>query len=114
MLFKQKRDPETLARNREIEARLAALPDPDLDDPDNPEWTEEDFARAVGPEHLPPEVLAAFPRTAARLRGRPPAPVRKTPVSLRLDPDVVEHFRSTGAGWQSRINDLLRAAMKAA
>ena len=40
-------------------------------DDDNPEWTEEDFARALGPEHLPPEVLAHFPRTLARVRGLP-------------------------------------------
>lgn len=104
-----------------LDARLAALPEPDLDDPDNPEWTAEDFARAVPVEQLEPElkavILAAFPRTAAALaakQGRPPSAVRKTPVSLRLDPDVVEHFRSTGAGWQSRINALLRASMKQA
>jgi hypothetical protein len=29
-----------------IAARLEQLPEPDLTDPDNPEWTEEDFARA--------------------------------------------------------------------
>lgn len=100
-----------------IEDELA-YDDDEIDDPDNPEWTEEDFARATPVEQLAPElqaaILAAFPRTAARLRGRPPAAVRKTPVSLRLDPDVVEHFRATGAGWQSRINDLLRASMKQA
>ena len=95
--------------------------DDEIDDPDNPEWTAEDFARAVPVEELEPElkavILAAFPRTAAALaakRGRPPSPARKTPVSLRLDPDVVEYFRSTGAGWQSRINALLRASMKQA
>jgi hypothetical protein len=51
-------------------------------DDDNPEWTEEDFARAKGPETLPPEVLAAFPKTAARVQRlreaglipSPPAP----------------------------------------
>ena len=38
-------------------------------DPENPEWTEADFAAAKGPEHLLPELLAAFPRT--KPRGRP-------------------------------------------
>jgi uncharacterized protein (DUF4415 family) len=33
-------------------------------------------------------------------------------VSLRLDPDVLEHFRATGPGWQSRINAALRKAVK--
>ncbi len=43
-----------------------------------------------------------------RLRGRPRAQAPKHLVSLRLDPDVVERFRATGPGWQSRINEVLR------
>jgi uncharacterized protein (DUF4415 family) len=43
-----------------------------------------------------------------RLRGRPPWDAPKRLVSLRLDPDVVERFRATGPGWQSRINQVLR------
>jgi uncharacterized protein (DUF4415 family) len=34
----------------------------------------------------------------------------KQHVTLRLDPDVVEHYRASGAGWQRRINDVLRRA----
>jgi uncharacterized protein (DUF4415 family) len=45
-------------------------------------------------------------------RGRPPSARRKTAVSLRLDPDVLAHFRRSGRGWQSRINTLLRKAAK--
>ncbi len=99
---------------QEIEARMAALPEPDLTDPDNPEWTEEDFARAVGPEALLPEELAAFPRTAARLRGRPKLDAPKQAVSLRIDQDVLAYFRGTGAGWQGRLNEALRKAMEKA
>jgi len=33
-------------------------------------------------------------------------------VSLRLDPDVLAHFRGTGPGWQSRINAALRKLAK--
>ena len=91
------------------EARLAELPEPDLDDPDNPEWTEEDFARAEGPEAMSEAELDAFPLTRARLRGAQKAPT-KQPVSLRLDAAVVAWFRGTGEGWQTRINDALRAA----
>jgi uncharacterized protein (DUF4415 family) len=29
-------------------------------------------------------------------------------VNLRLDPDVVEHYRASGPGWHARINDVLR------
>ena len=39
-------------------------------DAENPEWTKADFARAKGPESLPAEVLAAFPRTAEAVRRR--------------------------------------------
>lgn len=45
-------------------------------------------------------------------RGRPPSRNPKQPVSLRLDPDVVAHFRRTGRGWQSRINAALRKVAK--
>ena len=46
-------------------------------------------------------------------RGRPFADVTKTSISLRLDPDVLEYFRATGRGWQTRINSILREAMEA-
>lgn len=83
-------------------------------DDDNPEWTEEDFARAR-PAHevLPPEVLAAFGKGK---RGRPAGstkPDAKKSVTLRLDPDVLQRWRDSGPGWQSRINDALRKAAPA-
>jgi uncharacterized protein (DUF4415 family) len=34
----------------------------------------------------------------------------KIQVSLRLDPDVVAHYRASGPGWHTRINDALREA----
>ncbi len=45
-------------------------------------------------------------------RGRPKSKNPKRPVSLRLDPDVIAHFRRGGRGWQSRINAVLRKAAK--
>lgn len=41
-------------------------------------------------------------------RGRPPGPVPKRPVTIRLDTDVIQHFQAAGPGWQSRINAALR------
>lgn len=76
-------------------------------DDDNPEWTEEDFARALGPEHLPPEVLAHFPKTLARVRGLQKAATKRA-VSLRLSAEVVDHFRAAGPGWQTRIDQALK------
>lgn len=43
--------------------------------------------------------------------GRPPKSNPKRQVTLRLDPEVLERFRATGHGWQSRINAELRKAL---
>jgi uncharacterized protein (DUF4415 family) len=76
-------------------------------DDDNPEWTEEDFARArPASEVLPPHVLAAFPKS----KGGRPRGSSKDQVTLRIDRDVLGRFKATGPGWQSRINDVLRRA----
>lgn len=76
-------------------------------DKDNPAWTKRDFKKAKPASELPAEILAAFPKT----RGPQKAP-KKIPVSLRLSPEVVEHFRAGGPGWQSRIDATLRKAMR--
>lgn len=44
----------------------------------------------------------------ARPIGRPKSANPKEVVNLRLAPDVLEHFRSQGPGWQTRINSALR------
>ncbi len=76
---------------------------PDLE---NPEWTGPDFKKAKRLEAvLPPDVLAAFPRT----RGAQRAP-KKVPLSIRLSPDVIAHYKATGSGWQTRIEEDLRKA----
>jgi uncharacterized protein (DUF4415 family) len=41
-------------------------------------------------------------------RGRPKAENPKEAVNIRLDADVLDHFRKTGPGWQTRINNALR------
>lgn len=51
---------------------------------------------------------------AARKRGRPVGStqaVTKEPVKLRLDADVLAALRATGDGWQTRINEMLRASL---
>lgn len=45
-------------------------------------------------------------------RGRPLGSGTKVQVTLRLDVDVVERLKSTGAGWQTRANDALRNWVK--
>jgi uncharacterized protein (DUF4415 family) len=50
-------------------------------------------------------------------RGRGERGPQKTPakvaVALRLDRDIIEALRASGDGWQTRVNDLLRAALRA-
>lgn len=74
---------------------------------DNPEWTKEDFARARPFAEVFPELAASIRRG----RGPNKAPTKKL-VSLRLSPDVLDHYRSKGPGWQTRIDEALRKAAK--
>lgn len=62
---------------------------PDLDD----NWFEEADA-FVGPNLV--------------RRGRPKSDNPKQPVTIRLDRDLVDWFKRTGDGWQTRINSELR------
>jgi uncharacterized protein (DUF4415 family) len=73
---------------------------------ENPEWTKADFAKAKRFDEAFPELAATI-----RRRGKQKAPTKR-PVSLRLDADVVDAYRSAGPHWQSRINRDLRKALK--
>jgi uncharacterized protein (DUF4415 family) len=85
-------------------------PNPELIDDEAPEATEEWFAKA----HPAKDVLSGLVGDAAAKemlkpkRGRPPVAQKKEHVNIRLDADIVQSFRRTGAGWQTRLNDALR------
>jgi uncharacterized protein (DUF4415 family) len=84
----------------------------DMPDENNPEWTPADFARARPASEVLPEI---FPKAVADTllkRGRPHKEVTKSPVSIRLSPDVVEAFRATGRGWQTRVDEALKDWLK--
>jgi len=70
-------------------------------DAENPEWTDEMAASAMRVSELPASLQA-------KLRGRPKAVVTKERTTIRLSADVLERFRSTGAGWQTRIDKALQ------
>jgi len=82
---------------------------PELIDVDNPEWTEEDFKNAV-PFFALPESLQTTLRGLKR-RGKQQSPT-KVSTTVRFDQEVLEAFRSTGRGWQQRMNDALKAWLK--
>ncbi|AZY48846.1 BrnA antitoxin family protein [Bordetella avium] len=57
------------------------------------------------------ELSAADLKQMKRM-GRPKAEVTKERISIRLSPDVLESFRATGAGWQTRVDAALRDWLK--
>lgn len=79
---------------------------------------EEEAAINKGIEKDPDTMVISddqFAAAAKPRRGRPPgsvAEVRKEQVTMRLDPDVLDALRATGPGWQSRINEILRQAVR--
>lgn len=78
-----------------------------VDPDDAPPWTEEMFDRAEISHGG--RIVRAATGTLTK-PGRPKTANPKRQVTLRLDPDVLERFRATGPGWQTRINDALRKA----
>ena len=73
---------------------------------DIPELTVEEMRRARPMKEMFPEIVEAFERMRGE-RGPQKSPVKER-VGLRLDADILAHFRQTGTGWQSRINDILQ------
>jgi len=76
-------------------------------DEDTPELTAERLARAIPFSQFLEE-------RGLKPIGRPKSEVTKQPVSLRLDPEIIAHFKAGGEGWQTRINAVLSKHVKAA
>jgi uncharacterized protein (DUF4415 family) len=75
-------------------AKLPKTTSAKVRDADNPAWTEDMLGspilkRGRGPQIAPTKVL----------------------TSVRLDADILDFFKSQGSGYQSRINDALRAEL---
>jgi uncharacterized protein (DUF4415 family) len=95
-------------------------------DPDTFVPTDDQFARMRpaaaaqkprlrGPHTVVVESDAKWERRTRRPgeRGKQVAPTKRL-VSLRLSADVLEHYRATGPGWQTRIDETLQRAVKRA
>lgn len=87
--MKKKSTGRTVRIEREIEA-LRKMPDSEIDTSDLP---------VLSPEKWQKAVVGKFYR-----------PI-KQPVALRIDADVLAWLKSKGAGYQSRINEILRRQM---
>ena len=72
------------------------------------DWTDPDDA----PDLSSPEWREQLDKAPVQ-RGRPKAEITKISTTIRLDADIMAHFRAGGAGWQTRINDALRDWLKA-
>lgn len=59
-----------------------------------------------------PATVDAFWQTASIKRGRPAAAVKRPTLNMRVDADVLEAFKATGPGWQTRINAVLVKAVR--
>ena len=77
---------------------MSKKPNPELIDEENPEWTDE-FSGLPG-------------SLQAKLRGRPKAAVTKERITIRLSQEVVEQFRASGDGWQTRMDSALKEWLK--
>jgi uncharacterized protein (DUF4415 family) len=75
------------------------------------ELTDEDLSKFRPAMDLIPEIVEALERTRGQ-RGPQKAPIKER-VGLRLNKDVIDYFRHTGPGWQSRINDILAEFVRA-
>ena len=80
----------------------------------DPEWGPEelDMSRARPAAEVLPELVERYEREQAERRNRGPqrAPTKEH-ISLRLDSDLVEYFRNSGRGWQTRLNAMLRRSV---
>ena len=97
MVKRNKQHAATIAKNYSV-GDLQAVSD-------TLEITAEQFAHAK-------PFAEAFPVLAEKMRRArgPQKQPTKIAVHLRLDRDVVERFRASGKGWQSRINEILKQA----
>ena len=84
-------------------AKKPSTPAPWVDPDDAPELTEAFF-----------EGADLFEGEKLLRRGRPKAVATKEPVKIRLDADVLAALRASGDGWQTRINNMLRASLQLA
>jgi uncharacterized protein (DUF4415 family) len=82
-------------------------PDLERTDAENPEWTAADFKKA----HLACEALPASLLRKISVGGPQKAPTKEL-ISIRLSREVVESFRASGDGWQTRVDHALKEWLK--
>jgi uncharacterized protein (DUF4415 family) len=103
-----------IARNSAKMKELAAPSDPegsigsDLAKVDAHIITREEYEE-IPEVDLDPESMDLYHGERLVRRGRPRSAAPKELLTLRLPPDLIAYFRAKGPGWQTRIEDILRA-----
>lgn len=89
-------------------AKVNALVETEIiHDNDSPRTCEDDWAQAFV-SHSSTELHT---EVSKRKRSANKLPVKKQ-VAIRFDAEVLAYFRSTGKGWQTRMNDALKEWVK--
>lgn len=97
-----------------MNAKLQDSHQPWIDPDDAPELTDDFFEQGewkIGEQSVSAAAGAATMQKALG-RGRPKAEITKQALTVRYDSDVIEAFKATGKGWQTRMNAALRDWLK--
>ena len=80
------------------------------------EWVDKDDAPELGAEFFrsakrmvaTKEVSETKFQATKKRMGRPAVEVKRPTLTMRIDVEILEALRSSGKGWQTRVNDILR------
>lgn len=78
--------------------KLSSKPNAEMIDNENPEWTDEMFASASRGRDILPKLIK---------RGKQKTSTKQL-TTIRFSPEVLEYFKATGKGWQTRIDAVLK------
>ncbi|MBB5609025.1 MULTISPECIES: BrnA antitoxin family protein [unclassified Janthinobacterium] len=84
-----------------------------LDPDDAPELTDDFFEQGVWQVGDKPISRPEAQQEMTRRRGRPAGSGGKVSTTIRFDIEVLDAFRATGEGWQTRMNDALKEWLRA-
>jgi uncharacterized protein (DUF4415 family) len=83
----------------------------DWDEVDSPPLTREQLEEMKPLRDVFPDLAEYAVNRKRGQRGRQKSPTKK-PVTIRIDPDVLNIYKATGSGWQSRMNEVLKRGAK--
>jgi len=84
-----------------------------VDSEDAPELTDDFFEQGVWKIGDKPVSRPEAQQELARRRGRPAGSGGKVSTTIRFDAEILDAFKATGEGWQTRMNDALKEWLRA-